>query len=59
MTGYILITCDGCENNFKTKVDFPYFNKGFETKIINCPHCGVELKIYDSHKYNEDGTIYD
>lgn len=59
MNGYVLVTCNECKNDFRTGVNFPYFNKGFKTKITNCPYCEVELQIYDAHKYNEDGTIYE
>jgi len=55
--GNVLTICDNCENTFRTEVEFPFSNKGFTTKIDKCPHCGIELKIFDEHIYNEDGTI--
>jgi formate dehydrogenase maturation protein FdhE len=57
MNGNIRVICDNCKKKLRVEVNFPNNNKGFTTKVINCPHCNTELKIFDTHKYNENGTI--
>lgn len=58
MKGFIKVNCTECGKQLRVKVNFPIDNKGFETKVITCEHCGTELEIFDDHVYNEDGTIH-
>lgn len=56
-TGTIRVQCPYCGTRNKVEVTFPAYNKPFNTVITECPECGEEYKVYDSHKYNKDGTI--
>jgi len=57
MTGYIRVKCANCNKEIRTEVDFPKFNQGFTAKQIICVHCGEQIQVFDTHEYNQDGTI--
>lgn len=57
MNGVIRTMCPECGTKQRVEVNFPSEKAGFESTVINCSKCEVELSVTDQHEYDDNGLV--